>query len=257
MGKNIKKRAADGQVSLGLYVATTDPAIVEMAAYAGFDFIRIDCEHMLFDKSVVADMIRTANNIDLPVFVRVSSLDDITGLLDFGASGLIVPGVSSKEDALRAVGLTKYAPLGERGMSTCGRCLKYGHIAQKDYLSEANEQVSLIVQLETKEALANIDDILSVAGIDMVATGKSDLAQSLGVIGQPNHPQVVEAENIVVTKALEYGKIPTLMGDTPEKVAELIKRGVLCVTVGYDTKLILKALKDYMGKFSGLATRTN
>lgn len=246
---NLKNCSRNKQVTLGLYIATTDPAIVEMAAYAGFDFVRIDCEHMLFDKSVVANMIRTANNIGLPIFVRVAGLDDITGLLDFGASGIIIPGITNKQEAIEAVNLVKYAPLGARGMSTCGRSLQYGNVAAKEYRSQANEKISLLIQLESKEALKNIDEILSVDGIDMVATGKNDLSQALGVMGQTSHPEVIEAENNVIAKALEHGKIPALMGDTPERVDELIKRGVFCVTVGYDTKLILKALKEYIARF--------
>ena len=249
MDKNFKEHIKNSQNSFGLYIAMTDPAIVEMAAYAGFDFVRVDCEHMLFDKSTVAEMIRTANNIGLPVFVRVSSLEDITGLLDFGASGIIVPGIKNKEEAQQVVNLAKYAPLGERGMSTCARCLKYGDIAGKDYRAGANDLISIVLQLESKEALENIDEILSVEGIDMIATGKNDLSQAFGVIGQASHPMVIEAENNVVKKTLEYGKIPALMATTPDRVAELIKKGVYCITIGYDTKLIFKALKEYIGKF--------
>jgi len=249
METKVQEHALNGQASLGFYISIVDPSIIEMAKFAGFDFVRIDCEHALFDKAAVANMIRTATNIGMPVYVRVSSLEDITAFLDFGATGIIVPGISCKDDALKAISLAKYAPLGLRGMSTCARSLKYGNITQKDYLRTANERTKLIVQLETKEAMDNIDEILSLDGIDMVATGKNDLAQSFGLIGQANHRMVIDAENRMIEKTLACGKMPTLMGETPTRVAELIGKGVKNITVGYDAKFLMKALTDYVSQF--------
>ncbi len=248
---NLKKRIKKGDIVFGLYVNITDPAIVEIAYYAGFDFIRIDCEHTLYDYSIVANMIRTASNIGLPAFVRVSDASDITRLLDFGASGIIIPHVSTREKAVDAVNLTKFAPLGERGMFSASRAMQYGTEEPIEFMSRANEEVSVIIQIEDQEALDNIDDILSVEGIDMIATGKGDLSQSLGVPGQPNHKKVLEAEEKVIQKAIEYGKMSTIIARTPERANALIKQGVSCISVGPDTSLLLKGLKDYLRNMRG------
>ena len=243
---NLKERIKQGDVVYGLYVNIADPTIVEIAYYAGYDFIRIDCEHILFDLSTVANMIGIADNIGIPVFVRVSDESDITKLLDVGASGIIVPHVSSKESAINAVNMTKFAPLGERGIFGASRAMKYGIENISDFINRANDEVSVVIQIEDKEALENIDDILSVEGIDMVATGKNDLSQSLGVPGQANHKIVLEAEEKVIKKTIAYGKIPTIIARTQERATELIEKGVYCISMGPDTSILLKSLKDYL-----------
>ena len=247
MEKNLKGRVKSGLFSYGLMLGYADPLIVEMAAYAGFDFIRIDCEHEMIDISAVKNMIITANHLNLPVIVRLSTLDDITRLLDFGVSGVIVPSVNSKEQAIEAVNLVKYGPIGARGMSGSARYLKYGETKLNP--EEANERTLLVIQIETQEALNNINEILSVDGIDMVATGRGDLSQSLGYIGQPTHPKVIEAEDYVITQALKHNKIPNLLANTPERVSELKQKGVYCYSIGRDTEIIYKALKNHISLY--------
>lgn len=245
---NIKERAK-GLTSFGLYINILDPAIVEMAVLAGFDFIRIDCEHMIFDNSTLVHMIRTANLLDMPVQLRVSSLNDVSSLLDFGVSGIMVPHVDSRERAIEAVNAVKYGTLGRRGMFGNARYLKYGDMKLSNCIEAVNDEICLIVQIEDKEGLENIDDILSVDGVDMVATGKNDLSQSLGIPGQPGHPDVISAENFVIQKALEHNKIPTLLANTPERMKELKDKGVLCFVTGRDTVLLYNSLKNNISQY--------
>ena len=109
---------------LGLYISSPDPYTVEMAKKAGYDFIRIDNEHTRIDYSSIVELTRTANLLDMPVQIRVSNLDDITKFLDFGITGIVVPNVNSVERAKEAVELTKFYPLGSRGMCPICRCVK-------------------------------------------------------------------------------------------------------------------------------------
>ena len=139
---------------------------------------------------------------------------------------------------------TKYAPYGQRGMTGSSRALNFGEFELNDYASWANDDVSLIVQIEDKAGLEHIDEILSVPGIDMVATGKNDLAQALGVPGQNNHPDVIAAEDMVIRKALEHGKYPTLMVKSTKRIAELYEKGVRCFSLGRDESLLFGAMKD-------------
>lgn len=241
--RNILRQSRAGERMLGIYVSIPDPAIVELAAYAGFDYIRIDCEHSMMNIQTVASMVRAADASGLAVQVRVASTDDITRLLDFGVQGIVVPDIRNREDALRAVELVKYAPAGARGMASVARSLGYGERPIKEYIKMANEEICLIVQIESAQGLENLDEILSIPGIDMVSSGKLDLSQALGVSGETQHPSVIEAENRIVTTALRYGKMPTLLANSPQRAAEMIKMGICCLTIGYDTKLILTALK--------------
>lgn len=244
MRKNIKERARQGAVSYGLNLALSDPVTVEIAARAGYDFIRIDCEHVLFDNRTLMDMIRTARLLDLPVQVRASNLGQAAALLDLGISGLMIPHVSSKAAAEEAVKAVKYAPYGQRGMTGASRALDYGRYTMEEYSRWANEDVSLIIQIEDREALEHIDEILSVPGVDMVATGKNDLSQALGVPGQNTHPDVLRAEDLVIGKALEYGRIPTLLVKNRERLERLKEKGVCCFTVARDETLLYEAMKE-------------
>lgn len=249
MIKNIKETSKQGLDSYGMYINLLDPTSVEMAAYAGFDFIRIDCEHMLYDNLTLTNMIRTANLLNIPVHVRVPSLEKVTQLLDFGVTGIMVPHVSSKEAALKAVNAVKYAPLGQRGMFGNSRYLNYGDINLSNYIQKSNDEVCLIVQIEDQDGLKNIDDIMSVQGIDMVATGRGDLSQALGFTGQVSHPKVLNTENFVIKKALEYGKTPVLLAKTPERVSELKEMGVNCFMICRDTVLLYNSIKEHLTKF--------
>lgn len=146
-------RAKNKQLSLGLFVNITDPKMIEIAAYAGFDFIRLDMEHNMVDISMVGEQIRTANAMGIPVVVRIPIWDDITRVLDYGANGVIVPGVRTKQDAIDVVNMAKYAPLGQRGNAATGRATHYGAIPFKEYMKWANENVCLTLQIENKDAL--------------------------------------------------------------------------------------------------------
>ena len=246
--KSIRERAAQHIPSFGLNIALMDPVVIEMAAKAGYDFVRLDFEHMLFDYRTAADMIRTARLLDMPLQIRVPDLAHASALLDLGVHGIMVPHTYSKEKAQEAVNAVKYAPLGDRGLSSAARVLGFGEQKLTDYAKTANDYVTLIVQIEDKEGIENIDEILSVPGVDMVATGKSDLSQALGVIGENKHPDVVAAEDLIIRKTLEHGKCPTLMVRGKKRLQELMDMGVYCFCINRDEKLLASAMKDFLNE---------
>lgn len=251
MKRNLKKEIESGKSCFGMYVSLCDPSVIEMAALAGYDFVRIDWEHAMMNQETIYNMIRIANLADLPVFVRVSSLDGVTRLLDAGVTGIMVPHVYCREKAVEAVNEIKYAPLGGRGMYGTAAALNFGCEKLGDYCKRANNDVFIIAQIEDREGVENIDEILSVEGIDMVATGKNDLSQSYGHAGQPTHPEVLAAESKVVQKALEYGKIPTLLANSKERVEELQKMGARCFMTGRDVVLLFNGMKKTMETYKG------
>lgn len=243
---NIKERAKQGLDSYGLNIALHDPSVVEMAARAGYDFVRIDCEHMLFSRDTLMEIIRTARLLGMPVQARVTDLGQASAFLDFGVSALMFPHVSSAEKARTIVKAMKYAPLGERGMTTSARVLNFGEVKLSDYAAVANERVSIIIQIEDLNGIRNIDEILSVEGIDMVATGRNDLAQALGFPGQNTHPEVLATEEKIIRKAIDYGKMPTLLVKNKARIEKLRELGVHCFTVARDDLLLYKSLTEML-----------
>ena len=241
---SIRDRARKGLVSYGMTVSLMDPTMIEMAYCSGYDFVRIDCEHILFDNQILGNMLRTARLLSMPCQIRVDGWERITSFLSLEASGIMVPHVDSVGRAKKAIDMVKFAPLGERGMDGGARLLRYGGMKRSDYIERANGITDVIVQIESKKGISCIDDILSLEGIDMVATGKADLSQSLGVPGQKDHPDVLAAEEYIVKKALEYDKIPTLAAYTRDRVEELMEMGVRCFLIAKDETLAYKAIED-------------
>lgn len=235
----------------GITLSMCDPVVVEMAARAGFGFVRIDWEHMIFDSETVIDMVRIARLIDIPIHVRVSNLANVSALLDLGVTGIMVPHVDSREAAMKAVRAVKYSPLGERGMNGTARVLDFGKTKFKDYMKSANDEVRLIVQIEDQKGIRDVDEILCTSGVDMVATGKMDLSQALGVPGETANPKVIEAEERIIQKAVAYGKMPVIKADTPERVKVLSDMGVRWFHVGRDESLLSAAMKKRMTDIRG------
>jgi 4-hydroxy-2-oxoheptanedioate aldolase len=211
--------------------------------------MRIDCEHTLSDPNKLQSLIRVASAADMPTLVRISSYSDITKLLDFGASGILVPDISTAAQAREAVRLTKFAPVGERGMTNIGRCVRYGQVPLSEYCARANDEVCLAVQIESREGMENLDEILSVKGIDIVTTGRQDFSQSFGVPGQTNHPSVADAENTVIKKAVEHGLFPLITAPTPDAMDELKAQGVYLCTICFDTQFIMKQFQELIAGY--------
>jgi 4-hydroxy-2-oxoheptanedioate aldolase len=231
-------------INCGLYVTMSDCAVIEIAAYAGFDFVRIDLEHALLDHNMLSNMIRTANLLNISVQVRISSIEEITRILDCGASAIVVPDVNTVERAQTAVGMCKYAPLGKRGMYPLCRANRYGTNNFEDYIVASNQNVKLIVQIEDKEAIQNLDAILAVEGIDFFATGKADLSQSLNVPGKIDSELVLDAENTIIRKVISHHKKATIMATTIERISELVKMGVSNIVVTTDSSALYQGLRD-------------
>lgn len=249
--QTIRERAKNGLLSFGMTVSLMEPTMIEMAHCAGYDFVRIDCEHILFDNLTLVNMLRTARLLGMPCQIRIEGTDRLTSLLSLEVNGIMVPHVESAEDARQVVNMVKYAPLGERGMDAGARYLRYGGMKRSKYIERANSVTDVIVQIESKKGMEHIDEILALEGIDMVATGKADLSQSLGVPGKKDHPDVLAAESFVVKKALEYGKIPTLAADTRERVEELAELGVRCFLIAKDEPLAYKAIENKLKTVKG------
>ena len=185
--------------------------IIDFLGPVGFDAAWIECEHGPVDWDALGDMTRACDLWDMASITRVNSNDPglITRTLDRGSMGIVVPHVNSKEAAERAAQSAKYAPLGYRGMF--GGRQSFG---VADYFHQANDQTMVIVLLEEVEALANLDEILAVPDIDVYFVAPSDLSQTMGHIGNADHPEVQKAIDDAIAKINAAGKVAgTLAND--------------------------------------------
>lgn len=169
---------------IGCFVTFALPDIAEYTAALGFDFLLIDNEHGVMEQPVLADMVRASQCAGVPAVIRCTekSYDHIQKALDFGANGIQLPLVNNAENAKRVVDMANFPPDGKRGVAFLPRAASYGLVDDKKaYLKQANATKLLCCQVETKEALDNLDEILAVEGIDVYFIGPGDLSTSLGM----------------------------------------------------------------------------
>jgi 2-keto-3-deoxy-L-rhamnonate aldolase RhmA len=245
----VKQALRDGRTVFGIYIGVPAPAMVELAGYAGFDFVRIDLSHNAYDITTIVHMIRAAEAAGVTPMVRVDNDPHlIANVLEAGAMGLIVPDVSTAEKARSVVNAVHFAPLGDRGTYAATRIARYGAISGGDYCKWSNEEILLGIQIESKEAADNLEQTLSVDGIDMIGSGRGDLSNALGLTGQKNHPSVLALEEKIFATAKSRGKYTSVNLDpTAPNFAETVaswKKRAQVITLGHDITLIRKNFTD-------------
>ena len=245
----VKQALREGKTVFGVYIGIPSPTMVELAGHAGFDFVRIDVSHNGYDLPTVVHMIRAAEAAGIVPMVRVDCDPClITNLLEAGAMGLIVPDVATRAKALAVVQAAHFAPLGERGTYSAARVMGYGTVTADEYTRWSNEELLLGVQIESKEAVGNLEETLSLPGIDMVGSGRGDLANALGLTGQKNHPDVLALEEKIFAAARRRGKFVSVnldpnAADFTESVAAWKKKAQV-ITLGHDIAIVRKQLAD-------------
>lgn len=181
MEYKLKKKIQSGEIVVGGFLNFYSPDIVEMLANANCDYFVLDNEHGCFSSNEMVSMIRTADSVGLSTIVRVDYNDSaIQKALDMGAEGVQIPKVNTKEDALIAVDRARYPLAGNRGVGFSARSARVSSVKGVDYLKYSNDNILVIVQIETPEAVENMDEILSVPGVDIAFLGKMDLSTAVG-----------------------------------------------------------------------------
>ena len=191
-----EKLKSDGV--MGIFSKTCDPGFIEVLGYAGVDYVIIDLEHGPNSVERVQNLIRGAQVAGIMPIVRVKeSCASVMGeVLDIGAGGIQVPQITTRAEAEAVIKRTKFAPMGERGVCRFVRAAKYSAKDRFEYFKDENEKVT-VLQIEGQEGIDNIDDILTVDGIDVLFIGPYDLSQSLGVPGEIYNP-LVEAKMLEI-----------------------------------------------------------
>lgn len=222
----LRKALAEGRVLCGVAVMSRSPIIVEMLGYTGFDFLFIDTEHVPIGSDLTLEnLIRAAEASNIVPIVRVKENREhyIRGALESGAQGVVIPHVVTKEDAEHAVKCARFPLRGIRGADPTVRSARYrtGDFNWDAYLATSNEQIMVIPLLEDKAFLSNLDDILSVEGIDALCFGPTDYALSLGLnlMYDFNHPKIMEAFEAVVAAA-NRKNLPVLSAVSPPTVEQ-------------------------------------
>ena len=241
-----------GKVQTVLGVTTPSPQLAQMLALSGYDAIMIDMEHGPIDIQTCFNMISALRGTNTTPFVRVAWNDPtmVKQALDAGAKGIVFPMICNREEAQKAVSSVKYPPLGERGWGPFQAQFQWG-VDMFEYSNIADEHIAVIFLIEHPEALKNLDEILSVPGIDVAAAVPFDLAVNMGYRDGPGHPEVQKAladtnKNIADKGILTFG-----FALTPEQANQQIASGVRLIAMGgFDAILIPQAVKGLLGQLN-------
>ncbi len=243
----MKRKLADGDIVIGTWIRNLrSPYLVHMIARCGFDFVYIDMEHSSMDLETVADLCFTAQMSDIVPIVRPSGKLPhlISKPLDVGAMGLLIPHVDTAEEAREVIRHAKYQPLGERGMNLGGVHTGFTPPDGQLFIETMNRESIIIVQIESQKGIDNIDDILSVEGIEGAVIGRSDLSQDLNIPGQTQHPKVLECVERMIDACKRRGAYPGLLVKDVKGAKEWIDKGIQIVPVANATSLLMKAYKE-------------
>ena len=209
MERTFKTRMQAGERLLGTMVTTfTGVDLPKILARCGFDFIMIDCEHGSFTTREIADMISAARAIGLPAMVRIPELrrEHVLKVMEMGAAGLLLPNTESADQARQLVDWAKYAPAGHRGVSLSRPHTDFARVNGREYMDRANQEGVVMVQIESRQGVEHIAEILAVEGVDMALIGPNDMSQDYGLLGRFDHPEMEAAFAQVVAAAQAAGK---------------------------------------------------
>jgi len=239
------------RAQIGLWVGLTDPICAEICAGAGFDWLLIDGEHAPNDvRSILAQLQAVAPYPSHPIVRPVSGdVQLIKQLLDIGAQTLLVPMVESAEQAKLLVAAMRYPPSGIRGVGAAlARASQWNRIT--NYVHDANDEMCLLVQVETRAGLENLDAIAAVEGVDGVFIGPADLSAALGHLGKPGHPDVQQVIEDAIRRIRTSGRAAGILTTDEEQARRYLSLGCTFVAVGLDTNLLMRASGELARKFN-------
>lgn len=244
-----KSAILEGRQQIGLWCSLPGSYVAEAVAGSGYDWLLFDTEHSPSDPLTVLPQLQAVAPYDVSAVVRPASNDAvlIKRFLDFGAQTLLIPYVQSREEAEAAVAAMRYPPDGVRGVSSLTRATRFGRVP--DYGRTAHTQLCLLVQIETRVALDRLEDIASVEGVDGVFIGPADLAASLGLVGQPDHPHVTAAVEDAIARLRAIGKPSGILTPNESFARRCIELGTTFTAVGIDAGLLTRGCEALAKRF--------
>ncbi len=235
----------------------TDPWLIEVIGHIGYDVVWFDMEHRAFgfDKIDPISLACRASGLDLMVRIRKTGYDSPMRALEFGANGLMIPHCRSAEEVRQWVDWVRFPPAGKRGLDGVGADSDFGFANMQDYLKHANEQVFLVLQIEDREAVDRIDEIVAVDGFDLLFVGPGDLSLSYGVPLQFDHPLLQKATERVAEAVKKAGKWWGTTTGTPEAAQRALDLGARMITAGGDHHALVNGLKSSFQQFGQIAIK--
>src|SRR6478609_4653277 len=244
-----KRAIKSGHLQIGLWSSLANNVSVEVIAGAGFDWLLLDTEHAANDVPMVLSQLQAANGGSAHPIVRPPWNDAvmIKRLLDVGVQTFLVPYVQTAEEARQAVAATRYPPRGVRGFATATRASRFGRI--KDYHRRCEEEICVLVQVETRTAVNNLEAITAVDGVDGVFIGPGDLSADLGHAGNPGHPDVQAIIEDTIKRIKAAGSVPGILTSDELLARRYIQLGCLFTAVGADIGILARGAEELATKF--------
>lgn len=241
---------AAGEVQIGFWQGLTSAETVEISARAGFDWLLLDGEHAPNDMAMLRDQLRAAQLGTAHPIARVVAGEDwmIKQVLDIGYQSVLVPMIDTPDQAKRAVEACLYAPEGRRGVGAAlARASDFG--ARGQYLANANDEICILLQVESAKALENLDQILAVERVDGIFIGPADLSADLGYRGQPAHPEMRAIIRETTRRIRAAGRAPGILLGEAEHVAQAREDGAQFIAVGSDVGTFRMAATALAAKY--------
>ena len=242
--RTFAQRLRERDLLIGTFVSLGSPLVTNLLAVAGFDFLLLDLEHGAGDEGVLQNQMFAAEAEGAGTMVRTETLQRIRigRVLDLGATAIMLPRVDSAEQARDAIAHLRYPPDGDRGVAGANRARRFG--LRSDPFAAANREIAGIVQIESAAAVADVERIAAVPGVDALFIGPSDLSHSLGVPGDLDAPAFADAVARVLAAAAEHGPAAGILAATPERARAHIAQGFTLMVLGGDATLLAAAARD-------------
>jgi 4-hydroxy-2-oxoheptanedioate aldolase len=244
-----KHAIQSGQQQIGLWVSLANHYSAEIVAGSGFDWLLLDTEHSPNELDMVLTQLQAVAPYPTSAIVRPAWNDTvlIKRLLDIGAQTLLLPYVQTEEEAKRAVGGMRYAPRGVRGVGGTVRATRFARVT--DYMKRCEEELCLLVQIETRQGLDNLERIAGVDGVDGLFIGPADLAASLGHPGNMSHPEVQIAIEDAIRRIRACGKAPGILTADQKLARRYMEIGTLFTAVGIDAAILARETEKLAAQF--------
>jgi len=246
---NFKHAIRAGKQQIGLWVSLANPYSAEVVAGSGFDWLVLDGEHSPNAPTTVISQLQAVAAYPVSAIVRPAWNDKvlIKRYLDIGTQSLLIPYVQNANEAAEAVAAIRYPTRGVRGVAGVTRASRFGRVA--DYAKRAEEELCLLVQIETREGLDNLDAIAKTDGIDGVFIGPADLAAALGHLGNQQHPEVQSAIQDAIKRIRGLGKPAGILATDEASTRRYIEWGTVFTAVGLDAMVLARETEKLAAKF--------
>jgi len=249
---HFKRAIKSGQQQIGLWCSLASHVTVEILSGSGFDWLLLDTEHSPNELPMVYSQLQAAaagERAHPIVRVPWNDMVVIKRYLDAGVQTFLIPTVQTEEEAKQAVAATRYPPRGVRGFASASRSSRFGRI--KDYHTRAEDEICVLLQIETRQGLENLQAIARVEGVDGVFIGPGDLSAGLGYVGNQGHPEVQRVIEDAIGRIKACGNIPGILTGDETFARRSIELGCLFTAVGSDMGLLARGSEQLAARFKG------